>query len=834
MPYAVDSHSKESFAGAVTLTAGGAIFSYSIDAHSENSTAGAVTLTANDDIATTSVYSYSENADAGSVTITAGDFITAGTIRSWGTSSGGYVEVVAMGTLTFSGDIQTFSTGQDGRSGSVALVAAGHIGAQGVSTFAGGPSSMAGNVFLSSGSETLSVNVIDTSADSGGTAGRIFLGAAGSYSHDPPPNGPSSSSSSYISFSLVSSQVVGTPIPFLFYKHSSYSITSDAALIVSPGSVNILPGIYLDIGSSTLPVRLTLDLGGDSRTIVPVLGRRGIYLSGFTANNPGGGVTDGGYAVSLVSGSEGGISLNGDVTSRPAGIGTPGGVSLFSLGLSPVNQLSGSISGNSLKIVATGGDIGSSGRDLLIDAHYLSFNTRGNVYISDSSAVALTGDSSAALLRLRVTATVDGSVTLGSASSITAAGDITITGSGCVLRGNGAIWTSKPDGVITLNTHELILTDNARLLAGMISGRVALSSADTLSVNGGGTAQMDAAGGIFFRSAAGTLSVNQGSLKTSGPLTIVATGTGATINILSSFNTGGDNLSLLSEGNIAAGADGLEINTTSLAGGGAVLMIAGETITGSGPSFTLGGPSSTGGSINFAGSHPVDGLTTEGIVPDTAGGAVRLIAIAGSGGGVVALPSGATIATGGRGRGSGGAVIVTAGSAIGTAITLGDVDASGGSGGADIQALCGNADVYGAVVDGAGLSAGPIKLPGNGAAVRAGDITVAALTAAGANITVLTGGDIGTGTLSAGGTFGPAGHITLRAGSGADGTSSPNNGTIDIRGPIIADGAGFAGGGGIVLWRITASCNGRSMRTSPPTESAAAGPVRLRLRILPG
>ena len=82
--------------------------------------------------------------------------------------------------------------------------------------------------------------------------------------------------------------------------------------------MNIYPGVYTAIGTSITPVAVTLDLGGDSRTIVPVLSSGNMYLSGFSGNNSTGGAQSyhqNGYPIILVSSGSTGITLSGNVTS---------------------------------------------------------------------------------------------------------------------------------------------------------------------------------------------------------------------------------------------------------------------------------------------------------------------------------------------------------------------------------------------------------------------------------------------------------------------------------------------------------------------------------------
>ncbi len=280
--------------GAITLTAGSYITTGGINSFALGN-GGAVTLTAGSYISTHYIYAQSTNANGGSVTLMAGSYITTGNITScsWGGSdstTGGNVELVSLqSNITIGGSVDTHSSGSNSVSGSVALMAADTITVSGINTAADASdaSSLAGNVFVSTGASSalaVSTGAIDTSAAGGGTVGQIFLGANVSGTNGP---GTASQGSGYaIQYSTAS----GTPLPYLFYPSGEGSITS---ITVTPGFVNIRPGIYAGVGTSNSPVAIILDLGGDSRTLVPIASSAGIYLSGFT--------TDSNVNVTLIS-----------------------------------------------------------------------------------------------------------------------------------------------------------------------------------------------------------------------------------------------------------------------------------------------------------------------------------------------------------------------------------------------------------------------------------------------------------------------------------------------------------------------------------------------------
>ena len=111
----------------------------------------------------------------------------------------------------------------------------------------------------------LSVGAIDASASFGGVAGSIFLGANVTGTNGPAATDPTGA----MSFSLLNSQsVVATEYSFLFYSAGSPTAPSTISVVYSsaPSSVTISPGVY-----SSISGQLTLALGGDSRTLVPLV-----------------------------------------------------------------------------------------------------------------------------------------------------------------------------------------------------------------------------------------------------------------------------------------------------------------------------------------------------------------------------------------------------------------------------------------------------------------------------------------------------------------------------------------------------------------------------------
>ena len=295
------------------------------------------------------------------------------------------VAVSTGGAININGAIETYGHGD--HSGAVSLSAAGTISVNGINT--SNQNYEAGNIFISSGASGLpavSLGAVDTSTGqtTAGYGGQSFFGAnvAGS-------NGPSPVGNANISFTLASTYS-GTvsASPYLFYNGNPSSITTDTTISVEPSLVVIFPGVYTtDIGSAVTPVAITLDLNGDSRTIVPVISSGNVYLSGFSANNAVGGslaYQKNGYEVLLLSNGGTGIVLSGDVTAAHFTGGNDGNVSLAAFGSGGISQSAGTISGNSLLIYSTANSIGSSGNPVTTDIAPISAFTSGsgNVYVS--------------------------------------------------------------------------------------------------------------------------------------------------------------------------------------------------------------------------------------------------------------------------------------------------------------------------------------------------------------------------------------------------------------------------------------------------------------------
>lgn len=211
--------------------------------------------------------------------------------------------------------------------------------------------------------------------------------------------------------------------------------------------------------------------------------------------------------------------------------------------------------------------------------------------------------------------------------------------------------------------------------------------------------------------ASATDHLNIGTLDLSGDPTLY--NSSGSISIDKSLIFPGQGLAIVAATDIftVSGAD--EISTASGLNGGDITMIAGANFVVEDPSLqtdpfgpikiTVMGASSSGGKIDLVGSDPISKLDSSGLN----GGNIRLIAFKGlaAQSGIVNLPQTLTVKSGGQGSGVNGNVsIVTQASAV-QALTVGNIDTTGGSGGGGHINLV--------VVDPTGVGKLPIVIEGS-------------------------------------------------------------------------------------------------------------------------
>ena len=255
--------------------------------------------------------------------------------------------------------------------------------------------------------------------------------------------------------------------------------------------------------------------------------------------------------------------------------------------------------------------------------------------------------------------------------------------------------------------------------------------------------------------------------------------TAGAVTIAGNLNFSGQDLAIVAKTNILTAAGAGTINTNSATGGGGnITMISGANFTSSGPAagnndttttLTVTGGSATGGYIDLKGTVSGSNVAITSLNSSSTGGGgkggnITLAAYGGTGAsaGTVTLPTTVTVNSGGNGAGVNGNVSIIAGATTGTSINVGNITASGGTGGggnitlatqtptisgaANMTILNGsitNGTSYiGGATQGAAISAGTLTAPASTVSVTAG--TTATLTGA------LT--DNGVGTNGAGGT----------------------------------------------------------------------------------
>jgi hypothetical protein len=322
--------------------------------------------------------------------------------------------------------------------------------------------------------------------------------------------------------------------------------------------------------------------------------------------------------------------------------------------------------------------------------------------------------------------------------------------------------------------------------------------------------------------------------------------------------TNGGSVAIVSEeGSIfSSGASPLQLDTSSLLGGGDVLMVAGAEIT-----FPLNkddftteifGANVYGGHIDLTANSGTSVFTTSGL-GNSNGGDVTLIAFGGLSAlsGQIKTPTSLTITTGGASNGTNGDINVVAGDtgSGNIAISLGSLDTSGGNGTGgkiELYAALPVLTVDGApsssvqIVNGALLSSPNHQIVANVASgLQDNNIVVAGLTATGSTgALVKTGGSIAL----ANGTYVMNGH------NGSQNTAGPKMildaaREVSFSGNVVAPGAlldihsgveGFSTSADIIAGAINIDTNGDINLQNVAsvggvyTLSAAATPLELR------
>jgi hypothetical protein len=630
----------------------------------------------------------------------------------------------------------------------------------------------AGNLFISSGFSgggAVNAGLLDTSSGSAvaGSAGRIYLGAnvAGT-------NGTSPFGNADIDFTIGNAfSQSTTPDPFLFYNGSPSSITTNTTLTVTPTSVNIYPGVYTtDIGSSGTPVTITLDLGGDSRTIVPIMSLGDIYLSGFSGDNTVGGSLQyqkNGYGVYLTSGGNTGIVLSGNITSAPQSGGTTGAVSLVNLGPGGITQSAGSIAASTLTMLS-GGSIGSFANQIQTSSTNLRLASFDNVYVNAAGAATVLNGVSGLNSVMQVTA--NGALT---ANSMIAGGIVSLatTGSNGAITlnqsavgfngvslftdGTGNLTTSASmvasfNGAINMTVNNLTL--NGVVMAGSGTVTIQPNGDKSIGVNGAtGTLTLSAT--ALSRISANTLVVgnfeNQGNLTVLGSLNVSGVAAGQYYNLV--FNN---------EGNYSASGQTITLGTRNLQVNAVGTVNTGSVI-------------STGGSVTHYGGS---GVTVSGALT-TGGGALTLIS-----GGNISTASGAGAINSSSALGAGGNITMVAGAhtlVFGTTLQVIDGVPAGGN----INLSSGTAITsFNSQTSKSGFAGGQITLiayggSGTGAITLPTGVGVTASgngTGINGNVTAIAGATTGTGIT--------LGSITSNAGTGGGGVVTLANAQPTISG----------------------------------------------------
>lgn len=307
-------------------------------------------------------------------------------------------------------------------------------------------------------------------------------------------------------------------------------------------------------------------------------------------------------------------------------------------------------------------------------------------------------------------------------------------------------------------------------------------------------------------------------------------------------------LALVASGDIKTGAGAGAIDTSSTSvNGGDILLVAGAKFTTDGafPSvlppgagdttstLSITGASNTGGNIDFTTGDPVSYISSRSTAANGSGGAIKLIAFAGTGGPGPAgangkINIGTSVYSGGSGTGKNGDVLMIAGStATGASILVGDAlvtsnGATGGGGSIQLRAatpvitgggacnpcvevkngaiISGQFDVGAIQANGTVGASSQLNITGPTAAsgtIVIDNISQLRLFAPGSAVNITAGGDITTGYIRTygGGGFSFAG-LGFNGLDGGDVSITSNFGSITVNGDINTSGGG--GGGALI------------------------------------
>ncbi|HEY9793073.1 MAG TPA: hypothetical protein V6D22_21905 [Candidatus Obscuribacterales bacterium] len=538
--------------------------------------------------------------------------------------------------------------------------------------------------------------------------------------------------------------------------------------------------------------------GSASLTVASTPGMGGVVTIGGTVSAPGTLLVDAdgqltvsspisGTSVELVSGTGSNIQIDAAISGTTLTVDS-GNAITTSLATMPT------LTGTNLTVAVSGGTS--------------SVNTAaGTTLIADVATGAVLNDNQKGSITLGSNSVFGGqlNLTVGSGQSITIDTNGVEYDAGVSLATSGAGNITSPSGtgfVVSSGTLNVQLQSGAANLDTAVTSLTTSSTSGPITINQLGA--LNLAGGT---STSGTLTVNvfDFSVPGDGTLTVskdVNTGSGGIVLTASQITLGGaSGGSLISSGGIlavssgdivTAGSSSLRIDASNAAAGkngGDITLIAGAVWnTSANPGFiTIFGPSNTGGNINFS-ANQLSSLTAAGAQN---GGAINLLAFAGSGGGQVNLST--TINTSGS-TGLGGSVTVAGGAGAPgipvQAVNIGNINAGGGLNGTTSVIVISQEPI------GSGIDVGSTTAVGvgnvNGFFV---DLTVVNLNASVAvGGIAVSGGSI---NIEAGTTINAGNLIASAVGTGSGGSITLGSfGNITVAG--LAAAAATAGAGGSI------------------------------------
>ncbi len=296
-------------------------------------------------------------------------------------------------------------------------------------------------------------------------------------------------------------------------------------------------------------------------------------------------------------------------------------------------QTTGTLTANTVNLVAGTGAIGSSTNPILTNTNTLVLNTTGtNAFVTESNALTLGTSSVGGTLQL----TAVGAVTLPGGTTVTSTDNLTINASSL---SNVGTLTSSSGSVSISNSSGLTITGNDGLLSGStgisLDGGTGPVSVTQNTITGSVSASGSS---LNIQSASGGLTLSGMTTSSSGGAITIATTSSGDITSTGGTITTATGLVTLTTANGSIGASGTPILTnagslTFNAGGASRNVFLSET-----DDITVTGSNGAGGSVTLSAGG---GITINGNITSSSSGTIDVTASSGA----ISMTSFPTIST---------------------------------------------------------------------------------------------------------------------------------------------------------------------------------------------